>query len=106
VTTAFADMHEALFGDPNLGIAATYRVGGVGTGAAVQILREMPDVTREWSQTVIAAGAVIFRLRVADVPEPEPGDTIEIDGAVYELLDTAPVHDAMRLTQTVIARRP
>lgn len=103
--TAFAAAIASLIADPNFGVTATYRVGGAGDGADIHVLRAMPDVRMSWAGTIVSAGAVLFRVRAADVAQPAAGDTLTIDGETFTVLDGAPEFDALRLTHLVSARR-
>lgn len=102
---AFNDAIAAILDDENFGVAAVYRVGGSGDGVEINVLRSMPDVRMEWAGAAVAAGAVVFRLLVADIPDPVAGDTITIGDDVYRVVDTSAMKDSLRITQTVVARR-
>lgn len=103
--SAFTAAAAALAADVNLGIAATYRVGGVGDGTAIRVLLREPDVTLDWGATAIMVGAVLFLIRVADVAVPASGDTLTIGSTVYTVQDAAPRADVLRIWNTAIARR-
>jgi len=100
--SAFAAAVGALFTDPNIGRDAVYIADG---GAPVQvrlIARRADDVTefgdaRLWSETTR------IDLQVAEVPNPRPGDRIEIDGDAF-LIQGEPVRDRERLVLTVDLR--
>ena len=99
---AFAVAMDALFVDAHLGRDVVYTAEG---GAPVLVranLRRPDDVTgfgeaRLWSETTR------IDLRVAEVPEPRPGDRIEIDGEAF-LIQGEPVRDSERLIWTVDLR--
>lgn len=103
--SAFHIAADALAADANLGAAATYRVGGLGAGTQILVLRREPDVTLDWGMTAIMVGAVLFLIRAADVAAPAPGDTLTIGSTVYTVQDAAPRADVLRIWNTVIARR-
>ena len=102
MTSALVSAMTALFSDPNLARDATYVADG-GTPQLVRVVtRRADDITgfgdaRLWSETTRVD------LRVADVPEPRPGDRIEIDGEAC-LIQGEPVRDRERLIWTVDLR--
>lgn len=103
--SAFTAAAAVLVADTNLGVAATYRVGGVGGGTAIRVLRREPDMTLDWGMTAVMVGAVLFSIRASDVAAPAFGDTLTIDGVTYTVQDAAPRADVLRIWNTVIARR-
>jgi len=97
--SAFAAAVGALFGDPNIGREAVYIADGGATVLVRLIARRADDVSdfgdaRLWSETTR------IDLRVAEVPNPRPGDRIEIDGDAF-LIQGEPVRDRERLVWTV-----
>jgi hypothetical protein len=92
----------ALFTDPNIGRDAVY----IAEGAAPQLIRVVTrradEITgfgeaRLWSETTR------IDLRVADAPNPRPGDRIELDGEAFHI-QGEPVRDRERLVWTVELR--
>ena len=99
---AFAVAMDALFADAHLGRDVVYTAEGGAPVLVRAILRRPDDVTgfgeaRLWSETTR------IDLRVAEVPEPRPGDRIEIDGEAF-LIQGEPVRDSERLVWTVDLR--
>jgi len=97
--SAFAAAVSALFGDPNIGREAVYIADGGATVLVRLIARRADDVSdfgdaRLWSETTRVD------LRVVEVPNPRPGDRIEIDGDAF-LIQGEPVRDRERLVWTV-----
>ena len=100
--SAFAAAVGALFGDPNIGREAVYIADGGATVLVRLIARRADDVSdfgdaRLWSETTR------IDLRVAEVPNPRPGDRIEIDGDAF-LIQGDPVRDRERLVWSVDLR--
>jgi len=97
--SAFATALDALFADRHLAREVLY-IATDGAPALVRaILRRPDDVTgfgeaRLWSETTR------LDLRLAEVPEPRPGDRIEIYGEAF-LVEGEPVRDRERLVWTV-----
>ena len=87
---------EALFNDPNVARPAVNRAGVTGMGTAVR------DFAR-WLDQVLISGAArvqpettILDGPVAQLEDPGPGDTVEIDGTV-SMVQGEPVRDSNRL---------
>ena len=91
-----------LFADPNIGVEAIYTSDGGAPVVVRAVVRRADEVTsfgdaRLWSETTR------FDVRVAEVPNPRPGDRIEIDGDAF-LIQGEPVRDRERLVWTVDLR--
>src|SRR5690606_10062381 len=100
--TAFAAALDALFADVHLARDVVYTAEGGAPALVRAILRRPDDVTnfgdaRIWSETTW------LDLRLAEVPQPRPGDRIEIDGEAF-LIQGEPVRDRERLVWTVDLR--
>ncbi len=100
--TAVAMALDALFADAHLARDVVYIAEGGAPALVRAILRRADDTTgfgeaRLWSETTRVD------LRVAEVPQPRPGDRIEIDGEPF-LIQGEPVRDRERLVWTVDLR--
>ena len=100
--TALAMALDALFADANIARDAVYIADGGAPVLVRVVARRADDVTgfgeaRLWSETTR------IDLRVAEVPEPRPGDRIEIGGEAF-LIQGEPVRDSERLVWTVDLR--
>ena len=100
--TVFAAAIEMLFADLNIGVEAIYTSDGGAPVVVRAVLRRPDEVTsfgdaRLWSETTR------IDLRVAEVPNPRPGDRVEIDGDAF-LIQGEPVRDRERLVWTVDLR--
>ena len=98
----FADAIDTLFGDPNMARDAVYTPEGGALVPVRVVLRRADDVSsfgdaRLWSETTRVD------LRVAELPNPRPGDRIEIDSEAF-LIQGEPVRDRERLLWTVDLR--
>jgi hypothetical protein len=93
---AFAAALAAIFADPNLAVDALWRVGGAGAGVPVRVTLSNPDETVAFGERAIAYEARRVELLVSAVPVLAAGDTIEIDGEVYPVINR-PKRDADRL---------
>jgi len=100
--SVFAAAIDNLFADPNIARDATYIADGGPPQLIRVVTRRADDVTgfgdaRLWSETTR------IDLRVAEVPEPRPGDRIEIEGEAF-IIQGEPVRDRERLIWTVDLR--
>jgi hypothetical protein len=100
--SVFAAAIDNLFADPDIARDATWIAEG-GTPRLIRVvMRRADEVTgfgdaRLWSETTR------IDLRVAEVPNPRPGDRIEIEGDPF-LIQGEPVRDRERLVWTVDLR--
>lgn len=92
-----------LFSDPHLSVPARYRVGGFGDGVALRVIRAMPDDTATFSGRRFVVGTIFIDVRVSDAPELGPGDTLEIESALF-VITGDPQRDPDRLVWHAEAR--
>ncbi len=100
---AFAAAIDVMFEDPNMAVDALYRSGGEGPGMLVRAIRKSPDQTANFGDGRFVTDTMTLDLRVAEAPGLAKGDTIEIDGDVFELR-SEPVRDRERLVWSAEAR--
>ena len=100
--SAFAAAIEMLFADPNIGVEAIYTSDG-GAPVLVRIVARRADAVSEFGDARLWSETTRIDLRVAEVPNPRPGDRIEINGEVF-LIQGEPVRDRERLVWTVDLR--
>ena len=98
----FESALELLFADPNIGRDAVYITDG-GVPALVRIVARRADAVTEFGDARLWSETTRIDLRVAEVPNPRPGDRIEIDGDAF-LIQGEPVRDRERLVWTVDLR--
>ena len=99
---AFAAVVGALFADPNIGRDAVYIADG-GAPVLVRAIVRRPDEVTNFGDARLWSETTRFDVRVAEVPNPRPGDRIEIDGDAF-LIQGEPVRDRERLVWTVDLR--
>lgn len=99
MTNAFADAKDAIFGDDNIAVDATWLSGGAGAGTPIRIILSEPDELLRSGGMQIVYGSHTFRVRVSDVTEPVEGDTAQIGVNVYRVIG-APRVDARNLVWT------
>ena len=92
----------ALFADPNIGRDAVYIAEG-GAPALVRIVARRADAVTDFGDARLWSETTRIDLRVAEVPNPRPGDRIEIEGEAF-LIQGEPVRDRERLVWTVDLR--
>jgi hypothetical protein len=100
--SAFSAAVGALFADPNIGREAVYITEG-GAPQLVRIVARRADAVTDFGEARLWSETTRVDLRVAEVPNPRPGDRIEIDGDAF-LIQGEPVRDRERLVWTVDLR--
>ncbi len=96
---AFAAAIDAIFRDGNIAEDALWRAGGLGSGQAVRIVRKSPDEVVGFGASRAVMAAVLIDVRVGEVASPVPGDSVEIDGELFDIIGT-PVRDSLGLVWT------
>jgi len=100
--SAFAAAVGALFADGNIGRDAVYIADG-GAPVLVRLIARRADEVTEFGDARLWVETTRVDLQVAEVPNPRPGDRIEIDGEAF-LIQGEPVRDRERLVWTVDLR--
>lgn len=100
--SAFAAAVGALFADPNIGRDAVYVADG-GTPVPVRVVARRADAITDFGDARLWSETTRIDLRVNEVPNPRPGDRIEIGGDAF-LIQGEPVRDRERLVWTVDLR--
>ena len=93
---------EALFADPNIGRDAVYIADG-GAPVLVRVVARRADAVTDFGDARLWSETTRVDLRVAEVPNPRPGDRIEIDAEAF-LIQGEPVRDRERLVWTIDLR--
>ncbi len=100
--SAFAAAVGALFADPNMGRDAVYIAEG-GAPVLVRVVAQRADAVTDFGDARLWSETTRVDLRAAGVPNPRPGDRVEIHGEVF-LIQGEPVRDRERLVWTVDLR--
>ena len=100
--SAFAAAVGALFADGNIGRDAVYIADG-GAPILMRLIARRADEVTEFGDARLWVETTRVDLQVAEVPNPRPGDRIEIDGEAF-LIQGEPVRDRERLVWTVDLR--
>jgi hypothetical protein len=90
---------DAIFADGNLGEDAIWRAGGVGAGVAIRVIRKSPDKIVGFGDSRAVMPSVLIDVRSAEMALPAAGDTVEIDGSIFDII-AEPTADALRLVWT------
>ena len=102
MASAFASAIAGLFADGNIAHDAVYIAEG-GAPSLVRVVTRRADEITGFGEARLWTETTRIDLRVAEVPNPRPGDRIEIDGEAY-LFQGEPVRDRERLVWTVDLR--
>jgi len=100
--TALDAALDALFADSNIARDAVYIAEG-GAPRLVRVVSRRADEVTSFGEARLWSETTRVDLRVAEAPEPRPGDRIEIDGEAF-LIQGEPVRDRERLVWTVDLR--
>ncbi|OZA05419.1 MAG: hypothetical protein B7Y02_15650, partial [Rhodobacterales bacterium 17-64-5] len=79
---AFESALELLFADPNIGRDAVYIADG-GAPVLVRVVARRADAISDFADARLWSETTRIDLRVAEVPNPRPGDRIEIEGDAF-----------------------
>ena len=93
---------DNVFCDPNIARDAVYVADG-GTPVLVRVVMRRADAVTDFGDARIWSETTRIDLRVAEVPNPRPGDRIEIDGDAF-LIQGEPIRDRERLVWTIDLR--
>jgi hypothetical protein len=102
MSLAFESALELLFADPNIGRDAVYTSDG-GAPVLVRIIARRADAVTDFGDARLWSETTRIDLLISEVPNPRPGDGIEIDGEAF-LIQGEPVRDRERLVWTVDLR--
>ena len=102
---AFATAMGRIFADANMAVDAIWFAGGTGLGVAVRVIRKSPDELAPFGAGRILSETTQLDARLADMPNPAPGDLIRI-GAEDFLLQGEPKADRERMIWTLNTRTP
>ena len=93
---------DNLFADPNIARDATYVADG-GTPVLIRVVTRRADEVTSFGDARLWSETTRIDLRVAEVPNPRPGDRVEIEGEAF-IIQGEPMRDRERLIWTVDLR--
>ena len=100
--TALGAAVAALFADPNIGRDAVYTSDG-GAPVLLRVIARRADSISDFGDARLWSQTTRIDVRISEVPNPRPGDRIEIDSEAF-LIQGEPVRDRERLVWTVDLR--
>ncbi len=100
--SAFAAAVDLLFTDQNIGRDGIF-IAASGAPVLVRVVSRQADAITDFGDARLWSETTRIDLRVAEVPNPRPGDRLEIDGEAF-LIQGEPVRDRERLVWTVDLR--
>jgi len=100
--TAFDAAVAALFADPNIGRDAVYTSDG-GAPVLVRVIARRADSISDFGDARLRSETTRIDVRISEVPNPRPGDRIEIDSEAF-LIQGEPERERERLVWTVDLR--
>ncbi|TSD89071.1 hypothetical protein FFK22_008810 [Mycobacterium sp. KBS0706] len=107
--TAFDAMHDALFADANMAVAAMVEPFGGGVAMACRAILSQPTEVLGVAGMEIAADTTIVEVRRSEIPSPQAGDTVvTLDAAGGEtgryIVQGEPKLDDLRIVWTLDTR--
>ena len=96
---AFEAALDLLFADPHIARDGVYVAEG-GAPVLVRVVARRADAVTDFGDARLWSETTRLDLCVAEIPNPRPGDRIEIEGEVF-LIQGEPVRDRERLVWTV-----
>ena len=101
--TAFAGLVDRLFADPNLGRDATWEPAE-GELVSVRVVARRADAITEFGGARLWSETTRLDVRVAEVPDPRPGDRLVLVSGDAFVVQGEPVRDCERLVWTLDTR--
>ena len=102
--SAFAPMVDACF--QSMGIDAIYQPNSGAPSFPVRVIVRQLDSTTHIGVSRIIASTAALDVRTKDVPKPQVGDRIVIDGATSYSVASEPLRDSERLVWTLSTSPP
>lgn len=98
----FAAALDAIFDDPNMALDGWHRDGD-GNFTRVRVILRNPDEVGIFNDGRFVLDTTILELRLSEIQNLAPGDTVHIDGDIYEIR-SEPRRDAQRMILRCEAR--
>lgn len=98
----FAAALDAIFDDPNMALDGWHR-DGTGNVTQVRLIMRNPDEVGIFNDGRFVTDSTILEVRLSEIPNMAPGDTVQIDGDIYEIR-SEPRRDAQRMILRCEAR--
>lgn len=101
--TVFAAAMDRIYANPSMAEAAVWISATTSEERPIRIIRRAPDQITEFGAGRIVSDTTMVDVRIADLPEPRPGDLIVI-GADSYTVQGEPLRDRERLIWTLDLR--
>lgn len=98
----FAAALDAIFDDPSMALDGWHR-DGTGNVTQVRVIMRNPDEVGIFNDGRFVTDTTILEVRLSEIPNMAPGDTVQIDGDIYEIR-SEPRRDAQRMILRCEAR--
>jgi hypothetical protein len=99
----FAAAIDDLFADPAIAADGLWRAGGADPALPVRAIARLGDRITDFSDARFVNATAMLEVRVAEMPTPASGDTVETGGRLL-IVQGEPLADALRLVWTVECR--
>lgn len=76
-------------------MAAVYRAPGGGGGVACRVIRYQRDPLADLGQHHVRQAGFVLSVRIAEVPAPARGGSLEVEGVEREIIDVQPDEDLL-----------
>ncbi len=103
MTNAFEQAMAGIFADPNMSQQAVY-TPAIGEPKTVRLIARRPDEVIGFGETRIHAETTLFDVKTSDIPDPRPGECLNVGGANYVIQGEPERRDPDRLVWTLDVR--
>ncbi len=103
MTNAFEQALARIFDDPNMAQLAIY-TPATGEPKSVRVIAGRPDEVIGFGETRIHAETTLFDVKTSDIPDPRPGDRLNVSGVDYVIQGEPERKDPDRLVWTLDVR--
>jgi len=101
--TVFAIAMNRIFTNPSMAVAAMWISATTSEEQTIRVIRRAPDRITEFGAGRFVSDTTVVDVRVADLPDPRPGDLIVI-GTDSFVVQGEPVRDRERLVWSLDLR--
>jgi hypothetical protein len=101
--SVFAAAMDRLFGHASMAVPARWISATTSEERDIRVIRRAPDRVTDFGAARIVNDTTVVDVRVADLPDPRPGDVIVI-GAENHVIQGEPLRDRERLIWTLDLR--
>lgn len=100
---AFSAAMDRIFAHPAMAVEAVWISATTSEERTVRAIRKAPDRITEFGSAHLLSESTMLDVRVADLPDPRPGDLIVL-GSESFVIQGEPVRDRERLVWTLDLR--